>query len=166
MKYYKNFSSDVWRKNGIKGFWGSYILSVSAGVLLFMPQIKGDESSIMLFVNMFLAFVLVLFQMFIQRVATNYIVNAIKAEDGENNVSKAVYDKYTTMTLWAWASDYAIFAILYGCAFLGNKLVIACGLPVILGIFLIMAIVAIIWTVKTKKAETNDKEDKTNEEEQ
>lgn len=149
--YYKDHSADWWRRNGVIGYACSLLLFSTEGLLLYLSVIESNPSHEMILIGIFLGFFLLLVQMFIQWMSGISLRNALYAQKGEYNVSKAECAKFKTATLWAWTIDFAVFTIIYGFAFSGDLLYIACGVPVAGGIFLILLIIASVRTAKAKK---------------
>lgn len=165
MDNYNGYSADVWRKNARGGFIGSFVLSPTIGVVMFMPQMKGNVTLGTIIACLLIAFIAAVGQMFIQWLSIRCLKKAVSAEFGGYNVGKLMCAKHKTMLFWAWTVDWMIFSILCGVAFSYNLTLIACAIPIASAVFIVCIVSAIIWTVRLKN-EDRDKEDKTNEEEQ
>lgn len=153
--YYKDHSADWWRKNGTLGFPLSLILSAGAALLLFRPSFESfqqyvDKEELKL-VYVFLAFAMVIGQMIVQRMCRNFLRYALFAKQSELGADKGELAKYDAIMFWAWTADLAIFIVMYGIAFANDLLFVACGLPAVGTLFIIMLIKASMATTHAKK---------------
>lgn len=148
MYYYKDHSADWWRKIGKVSFPLTYFFSGFAAACLVLMFENGTNLELF---NFFMAFGMVIVQMVMQKMCCTYLKNAVRARKGETAVTKDDLVKYDTITLWAWTSDLAIYIIIYCVFFADDAAYLMIGVPIVGTAFIVMMILASVWTAKTNK---------------
>lgn len=163
MYYYKDHSADYWRKNGKMGFPVTYAFSGLVVTFLLMMFENGTSLELLYF---FIAFGMLIAQMATQKMCCTFLKNAVRAQKGEIAVTKDDLVKYDAIALWAWASDLAIYIMIYCAFFADDAAYLMIGLPIVGTAFIVMMILASVWTAKAnkikkmKEGEKNENEEK------
>ena len=148
MDYYKDHSADWWRKNGKMGFPVTYAFSGLVVTFLLMMFENGTSIELLYF---FIAFGMLIAQMATQKMCCTFLKNAVRAQKGEIAVTKDDLVKYDAIALWAWASDLAIYIMIYCAFFADDAAYLMIGLPIVGTAFIVMMILASVWTAKANK---------------